>query len=169
MRRAEKKNKLSFEKVWLLFQETDRKIRQLEGLFTGQWGKLVEALVKGNLAEALRERGINIDGTYQREQKFYNGREYKVDIIAKNGKDIIPVEVKTTLKVDDVKNFLKTLKVFKKVFTEYKDKNIYGGMAFLRAEEDADKFAYRNGLFVIEVKGNTAKILNDKKFVPKKW
>ncbi len=219
MRKTERKNELSFEKVWLMFQETDkkfqetdkkfqetdkrfketekllskefqeianrfkeseklltekfeetdRKLRQLEGLFTGQWGKLVESLVNGNLAEALRERGIDIDGTSQREQKFYNDREYEVDIIAKNGKDVVPIEVKTTLKVEDVKDFLETLKVFKKVFSEYKDKNVYGGMAFLRVEEDADRFAYRNGLFVIAVKGNTAKILNDKKFVPKKW
>ncbi len=151
------------------FQETDRKIRQTEGMFTGQWGKLVESLVSGNLARALRERGIDVEGTSQREEKFYKGREYEVDILAKNGKDIVPIEVKTTLKVEDVKDFLETLKVFKKVFSEYRDKNVYGGMAFLRVEEDADKYAYRNGLYVIEVKGDTAKIKNDKKFIPKKW
>ncbi len=174
---------LSFEKVWRLFQETDKKfqetdkkfretdkkLRQLESLFVGQWGKLVESLVAGNLAQILRERGIDVEGTSQREHKFYNGREYEVDIIAENGKDVVPVEVKTTLKKEDVDEFIETLKVFRQVFSKYKDKNVYGAVAFLRVEEDADRYAYRKGLFVIKATGESAKILNDKKFKPKKW
>jgi len=33
----------------------------------------------------------------------------------------------------------------------------------------ADKFAYRQGLFVIAQKGENVKILNDKKFIPKEF
>jgi len=44
---------LNFEKVWQLFQETDRmfqetdkKMKTLQELFEGQWGKLVESLLQ---------------------------------------------------------------------------------------------------------------------------
>ena len=37
------------------------------------------------------------------------------------------------------------------------------------AEEGADKFAYRQGLFVIGQTGETVKILNDKTFKPRIW
>jgi len=35
---------LNFEKIWQLFQETDKKMRALQELFEGQWDKLVESL-----------------------------------------------------------------------------------------------------------------------------
>lgn len=56
---------LNFEKIWQLFketdrkfQETDKKMRALQNLFEGQWGKLMESLVEGDLARLLREHKI---------------------------------------------------------------------------------------------------------------
>ena len=175
--------KLNFEKVWKLFQETDkkfqetdrkfqetdRKLRQLENLFVGQWGKLIESLVEGNLAKLLRERGIDVKGTRQRVKSWYNHKEIEVDILAINGKEVVAVEVKTTLRIEDVNEFIEVLKVFKKAFPEYRDKVVYGAVAFLTVNEEADKYAYRKGLFVIKATGESAKILNDKKFKPKSW
>ena len=189
--------KLTFEKVWKLFQETDRKfketdrkfketdkkfqetdrkfketdkkLRQLENLFVGQWGKLIESLVEGNLAKLLIERGIDVRGTRQRVKSWYNNKEIEIDLLAINGKEVVAVEVKTTLRIEDVNDFIEDLKVFKKAFPEYKDKIIYGAVAFLTANEESDKYAYRKGLFVIKATGESAKILNDKKFKPKSW
>jgi Holliday junction resolvase len=199
MKRASEK--LSFEKVWLMFQETDKKfqetekliremsretdrkfqetdrkfqetdkkLRKLEDLFIGQWGKLMESLVDGNLTRLLQERGIDIQTTSQRVKSFYKGKQIEIDILAKNGMDVVAVEVKTTLKVEHVKDFIKELKIFKKAFSEYKDKNVFGAMAFLRVEEEADKYAYKQGLFVIKATVESARIVNDKKFKPKNW
>ena len=189
--------KLTFEKVWKLFQETDKKfqetdrkfketdkkfqetdrkfketdkkLRQLENLFVGQWGKLIESLVEGNLAKLLRERGIDVRGTRQRVKSWYDNKEIEIDLLAINGKEVVAVEVKTTLRIEDVNDFIEDLKVFRKAFPEYKDKIIYGAVAFLTANEESDKYAYRKGLFVIKATGESAKILNDKKFKPKSW
>ena len=75
---------LSFEKVWLMFQETDKKFKEtdklltekfqdtdkklnkLEQLFTSQWGKLVESLVEGDVLKILNERGIEVKDTLRR-------------------------------------------------------------------------------------------------------
>jgi hypothetical protein len=42
-------------------------------------------------------------------------------------------------------------------------------MAFLKLEEQADKYAYREGLFVIKANAKHATILNNKDFLPKSW
>lgn len=39
-------------------KETDRKIKELSQLFTGQWGKLVEALMQPGCVRLFRERGF---------------------------------------------------------------------------------------------------------------
>ena len=164
--------KLTFKKVWKLFQETDKKfqetdkriyelfketdkrfketdkkLRQLETMFVGQWGKLVESLVEGNLAKLLQERCIDVKGTRQRVKSWYNHKEIEVDILAINGKEVVAVEVKTTLRIEDVNEFIEVLKVFKKAFPEYRDKVVYGAVAFLTANEEADKYAYCKGPF----------------------
>jgi len=162
-----------FEETKHLLKEeslkTEKKLRQLENIFIGHWGKLVESLVEGNLAKILQERGIDVRGTRQRVKSLYNRKEIEIDILAINGSDVVAVEVKTTLRVEDVNEFIEKLKVFKKAFSEYKNKNIYGAVAFLNVNEEADKYAYKKGLFVIKATSDSAKILNDKKFKPKNW
>ena len=52
---------------------------------------------------------------------------------------------------------------------EYKDYNIYGAVAFLRAEGGSELFAENEKLFVIRATGNSASLINKPEFVPKKF
>lgn len=79
---------LIFEKVWFLFQETDKKLRQLENLFVGQWGKLIEAMVEGELVRILRERNMDVRSVLSRTYSIFEGKEYEFDLVAKNGSEI---------------------------------------------------------------------------------
>ena len=36
-------------------------------------------------------------------------------------------------------------------------------------ENNADRYAYQNGLYVLRQKGNIVEIVNDTKFQPKEW
>ena len=91
-------------------QETDRRIRELDKLFNGQWGKLMEALVDGDLVKLLNGRGIEVDYTMTNVVKRSGGqRRREVDILARNGDEVVAVEVKTTLKVRDVDRYLSVL------------------------------------------------------------
>ncbi len=92
------------------FKETDKKINEANALFTSQWGKLIESLVKGDLVNILKNRGIDVHDTSERRKGNHEGENYEFDIIAHNGSEIVIVEVKTTLKVSDVKNFVSKLK-----------------------------------------------------------
>jgi hypothetical protein len=55
------------------------------------------------------------------------------------------------------------------VSPEYADRKVIGAVAGIVIDEDADKFAYRNGLFVMAQSGEAVKILNDEQFRPKHW
>ena len=61
------------------------------------------------------------------------------------------------------------LKMFKQFFPEYADKKVVGAVAGIVIDEGVDKFAYREGLFLIGQSGESVKIINDKKFKPKIW
>ena len=78
--------------------------------------------------------------------------QYEYDIIATNGKEIVVVEVKTTLKVQHIKYFLEDLKKFTVRLPDFKGKTVYGAVAYLRAEEKSARYAERQGLFVIRAR-----------------
>ncbi len=149
------------------FQETDKRMKELQNLFTSQWGKLIESLVEGDLIRLLKERNIDVQRTIQRIDGCYHGENFEFDIIAVNGEDVVIVEVKTTLRPDDIKEFTSKLVQAKVWMQEYKDRRIYGAVAFLKADCASDKMAARQGLFVIKATGSSASITNSNDFVPK--
>jgi len=179
---------LTYEKVWAMFQETDkkfqemvaqsketdrrfwetdRKMKALQNLFEGQWGRLVESLIEGDLINLLQNRNIDVNESYSRVKKKFEGKQYEIDILVANGSEIVAVEVKTTLKVKKVEHFINKLKIFKEVFPHYKERIVYGGMAFIREEESSAEFAERCGLFVIKGTGKSSSIINSDEFKPK--
>ena len=148
-------------------KETDRRLKKAEELFTTQWGKLMESLVEGDLAPLLRERGIDIEGTTERFHKTRKGEHMEIDIVAVNGAEVVAVEVKTTLRPNDVKRFLGKLSRFLEWFPEYGGRRIYGAMAYLRNESESAVHAERQGLFVIRATGSSASIVNAPDFKPR--
>jgi Holliday junction resolvase len=152
------------------FQDTDRKLNQLEKLFTSQWGKLMESLVEGDLVHLLVQRGIAIaDTTTRLKGKRPDGGNYEFDIIAHNGEVVVVVEVKTTLRPDDVKNFLDKLDHLKDWIPRYAQNRIYGAMAWLTADASAEAMVIKRGLFSIRATGDSASIQNDPAFTPQAW
>jgi len=149
------------------FRETDKKMKELQDLFTSQWGRLIESLVKGDLVRLLQERNIPVQRTTQRVSGNYQGTSYEFDIIAVNGEEIVIVEVKTTLRPSDVKQFMAKLAKAKTWLHEYGDTTIYGAMAFLQADSGSDQMAANKGLFVIRATGSSASIINPPGFRPR--
>jgi Holliday junction resolvase-like predicted endonuclease len=157
--------------IRLLSRENDSRFKDLRELFTGQWGKLVEALVEPSVLKLFQERGIQVIDTAQRLKTTKNGEQMEIDILATNKDSVIVVEVKTTLKVEDVNDFIsEKLSRFFEFFPKYKGMTLYGAVAGIRIEESADRYAYRKGLFVLTLSGEgMVVILNDEKFRPNEW
>ncbi len=127
----------------------------------------MESLVEGDLMPILQHRGIKITQTSTRRKGSFGGKNFEFDIIAHNGGEIVLVEVKTTLKPDDVKDFVKKLDPAKTWLPEYRNFKICGAVAYLQANSAAPEFAQTQGLLVIRATGNSAAIINEADFVPK--
>ncbi len=151
-------------------QRTDRKIRQLAGVFDHQWGRFIEALVRPNALKLFQERGIKIKYTFQRVTGQLNGHNMELDVVLVNDSELVIIEVKSKLGVQEVRDFLEDLTTVRAIFPQYRGYRVYGGVAGLEIVEEADKFAYRQGLFVLEVVGRgMIAIKNDVSFQPKNF
>lgn len=152
------------------FKQTDRQIKELSALFTDQWGKMVEALVEPSALQLFQERGIDVRYTYRRVEAQLNGRQMELDLLLENGNEVVVIEVKSNLRVEDVNDFIGTLERFPEFFPRYRDYKIYGGVAGLMFSEESDKYAYRKGMFVLSATGDgIAQIKNDDLFRPKNF
>jgi len=161
------------------FQETDRQIKETGNIVRNltnkvnesekRWGKFVEALVEGKLVEMLNDKGIPVNMTSTRIKRKYKNDDYEIDIIAKNGKEVVVVEVKTTLGIEDVQHFIDKLKIFKEVISDFNENIVYGAVAYIQQDSEAQKYAAKKGLLVIKAVGESAKIENRSNFKPKEW
>jgi hypothetical protein len=158
------------------FQETDRKISEMNrevnkriGELGGQWGLFVENLVAPACERLFTERGIPVHMVSRRVMKRMGGDTLEIDVLVVNAEHVVDVEVKSSLGVEEVREFLEDLKRFRQFFPEYADKRLHGAVAGMRIEDGAAAFAYRQGLFVIAQTGDSVGILNDAKFAPKVW
>ena len=170
-RETDKRFKETDRRLDKRFRETDKKIKELSNLFTTQWGKLVEALVEPGAVNLFRERGIDVYYTARRieveDEKRRKIAEY--DIVLVNDKEVVVIEVKTTVKKEDVDYFLEKLSKIKEYLRDLKHRKVYGAVAGISFEEGGDRYAYRSGLFVLKSEGGMIRIANDLKFKPRVW
>jgi len=181
------------QEIWALFRETDKRMKETDKMLkelskkvedtgkqvertseavnalTGKWGKFVEGLVAPGAVRMFKERGIEVEQTYTRSISKKNGEEMEVDIIAANDEYVVAISVKSTLKVENVNEHIEALSKFREFFTNFSGKQLIGAVAGIVIEEEADRYAYRRGLFIITQSGEGVKILNDEKFRPKVW
>ncbi len=151
-------------------KEDAKRILDLEKLFTTQWGKLMETLVEGDLINILKDKGFDVSETATRQKgRRKDGGTFEFDIIAFNGNDVVIVEVKTTLRLDDVKEFIYKLNHIKEWSPRYTENRIIGAMAWLTAESNAETMAEKRGFYNIRATGNSAFITNADNFQPKIW
>ena len=144
-------------------KRTDIKLDKFIGDTGNRWGKLGENLVKGSLVQRLKERGVKVEGVTTNAKK--GGIEF--DIIAINGKETVVVEVKATLDPSDVDKFKRNIEKFKVLWPEFKEKTVYGAMAYLlKSNRQAESLAEKQGFFVISATGDVI-IQNEKGFKPK--
>ncbi|NNJ84946.1 MAG: hypothetical protein HKP13_08455 [Gammaproteobacteria bacterium] len=148
-------------------QELGRDIKEAQDLFTTQWGRLIESLVRGRLVELFNQRDIPVYDTSTRVKGSREGRSYEFDIIAHNGDTIVIVEVKTTLRPNDVRKFIDKLKDAKHLMPRYRNNVIYGAVAWLQADAGADEMAVKQRLFSIRAVGDSASITNAPNFEPR--
>ncbi len=177
---------LTFEKVWLMFQETDKKFQKTDkkiqetdrivrnisreiGGIGNNLGEVSEEYFRGAFADLPEVAGIKIKmvDSLQRQVGKLTGQ---FDIVLFGGKANIVVEVKHRLQQNDVNRFLNnTLPSFKKLYPEYCKVKIIGAVAGMTATDSAVELAFEMGLLVFTQSAQKIRLINPEGFEPKEY
>ncbi len=187
---AQKETDRKFQETDRKFQETDRIIQETSqnidrvhhqlsqqlggvsqqlGALGGKWGQFVENLVAPACKTLFLERGIPVHQVSQRVKRFEQGETLEIDVLVQNQQHVMAVEVKSTLGVEDVQAFIEDLGRFHQFFPDQTERQLYGAVAAITFDSGADRYAYRQGLFVLAQAGDSMTILNDAAFEPRVW
>jgi vacuolar-type H+-ATPase subunit I/STV1 len=185
LKETERVLKETFKETDQKFKETDQKFKETSQLikesskkadkylgkineFDRNWGKLVESLVAPSIVKQFQKENFEIEGMSQRMMRRKAGKTLEIDALLTNSHIVIPVEVKTTLNVKAVDEHIqKHLIPFKHFFPEYHNKIVYGAVAYIHVEENADQYAYKKGLYVLTFGDNDMVVIkNDNNFKP---
>ena len=166
------KSRIEFEeKLEKGFEKSRKEFDKKIGKISNTLGSFVEGLVEPELLELFQNRGILVTETYHNVEihgKGFGGAE--IDLLLANSRYSVAVEVKATLTVEDVKEHLSRLvKLQKNPIRIVRNTTLFGAVAGMRIVQNADKFASRQGLFVLKQKGEIVEIANHDKFQPKEW
>ncbi len=149
--------------------ESSRQLNQQLGALGGKWGLFVDNMVAPACKTLFLDRGIPVHRVSQRVQVLRDGDTMEIDVLVQNQNHVLAVEVKSSLSVDDIQDFVEDLQRFHQFFPEHAERQLYGAVAGIAFDHGADCYAYRQGLFVLAQSGKTMRILNDATFEPRAW
>jgi hypothetical protein len=150
-------------------------LAELVGKLTNGWGKFVEGIVEPSCIKLADSLGIKVKKIHRRIDAFSGDDKIEADIliVGSSGKkdskgSILVVEAKSHFEPDDMQYFLGWFVRFFEFFDEYKGYEVMGVVASPRFGNGVEKYAQRQGLWVLSASGDMMKLLNDlEKFKPK--
>ncbi len=166
-------------KFWETSQETDRKFQETSreikvvnesiGRLGNRLGDFVEEMVRPAAVRLFREQGIDVHEVHRGVEASRDGDDIEIDLLVVNTTDLVAVECKSLLSIDDVNQHLTNLNKLKRMLPTYAEKRVMGGVAAMVLPDNVGRYAYRHGLFVIAQSGDHLLIRNDAKFKPHVW
>ena len=132
-------------------KETDEKYRELATQFTSTIGHIAEGIMEPAAVRMFQEAGFNINRYYRNvKSKIKNNQcEMELDLLMLDDTLAIAVEIKTDCRKKDIDHFLRQMPKFKRLFPEYRDKEVFVAVAALNYDRDAIHYAKEQGLLVI--------------------
>jgi len=176
---------LTFEKVWAMFQESDRQMKELAretreqmketsekmGFLSNRFGELAEHMVAPGIAARFNELGYHFSGVAPGGYEIHdeNGKGIaQVDILLENGDCIMAVEVKAKPKFKDIEHHIKRLEILREHRNQKRDtRKICGAIAGAIFGIEEKQSAIDAGFYVLEQSGDTMKIDIPDNFIPR--
>ena len=187
----------TFEKVWLMFQETERLMKEQSRETDKKWqetdkrfqkterivrdvsknigglnntvGEVAEEYFRGAFSKIGELSGVKVKAvdTLQRTVGKVTGQ---FDIVVFGDTANILVEVKHKLREQDIISFLKkTFPSFKQLYPEHCNVKIFGAVAGMTIDRQALKYALNQGLLVFTQSGQKILQLHPDGFQPKEF
>ena len=160
-------------------KETERELKSLSrevksvstsvGRLGNRLGEFVEEAVRPSAVRLFRERGIDVHEVHQNITAKRDGDVLEIDLLVVNNNDVIAIECKSNLGIDDVNDHLERLEKIKRLLPDHKNKRISGAVAGMVIPENIAMYAIRKGLYVIGQNGEHWELQNDMSFKAKIW
>ena len=153
-------------------QETDRKIKKMSltiDKLDHRLGDYIEDAVRPAAVRLFRDRGIEVHEVHQNVTAQREGEEIEVDLLVVNDTDVIAIECKSLLSMDDVNEHRQRLDKLKRLLPKYAGSRVLGAVTAMVIPDNVAHYAYRQGFFVIGQSGEQLIIRNDDRFRPKEW
>jgi hypothetical protein len=153
-------------------KETDRKIKEVTasiGRLGNRLGDFIEDAVRPAAVRLFQERGIDVHEVHQNVSSRRGNDGIEIDLLVVNSSEIVAIECKSNLSVDDVNEHLERLARLKKLLPAYADKRVLGALASMVIDDNVAQYAYRKGLYVIGQSGDHLEIRNAESFAAATW
>ena len=179
---------LTFEKVWAMFQETDRRMKETDrrmketdrrmketdrqiGKLGNRFGELAEHLVAPGIKDKFNELNFTFDTvSHNVEISDASNCLTEVDILLENGDIVIAVEVKAKPLEQDVDEHIGRIEILRRKADARNDtRKFRGAIAGAIMSEAVRNYSHKKGFYVIEQAGDTVKINLPKGFTPREW
>jgi hypothetical protein len=146
----------SQDEAWKAIKETQRNI----GGLNNSMGSLVEHFMITGLPQKFKKLGFTFDRiTTVKWADGENNIYAEIDGLLENGKQALVVEVKTTLRNEDVDEHLERMEKVRKYADLHDDKReFFGAMTAAIVSKSSREYALKKGFFVIEPLGEDVKI-----------
>jgi hypothetical protein len=187
---------LSFEKVWAMFQETDKKFQETDrqfketregfkemwqavreatrtvGNLSNKLGIVVEHLVLSNIKEKFNALGYEF--TKAGPSVLIEDRKKQIitqiDAMLENGEFALAIEVKTQLNVGHVDEHIDRMEKLRRYADDRGDtRKFLGAVAGAIVADNVKEYALKKGFYVIRQSGDTVTIENPASFKPRQW
>ena len=144
-------------------RKLDERLNRIAGDGDNRWGRLMEALVEGDLLKLLRDADIEVARVLSQFDTEW--REY--DLVAVGESEAVVVEVKTTLGQSDVKRFTERMSDFREWRPDHARPQVRAALAYLTTDWEAARLAEAAGFYLIRAVGSSASIVNGEGFRPR--
>jgi len=139
------------------FRNTEKTLNKAIGGLSNTLGSLVEHIMTPGLPKKFKQLGFSFNRIAS--YKYAEGVYAEIDALLENGTQAVVVEVKTTLRHDDIDDHLKRMEKVRKYADEHGDKRQFmGAIAATITDESTREYALKKGLFIIEPSGENVKV-----------
>ena len=153
-------------------KETAREIKAVNtsiGRLSNRLGEFVEEAVRPSAVRLFRERGIDIHEVQQSITAKRDGEQLEIDLLVVNNENVVVIECKSNLSVDDVNDHLERLEKVKRLLPRYNNCKVLGGVAGMVIPDNVATYAIKKGLYVIGQNGDHLELRNEQSFTAKAW
>jgi hypothetical protein len=153
-------------------KETAREIKAVNtsiGRLSNRLGEFVEEAVRPSAVNLFRERGIDIHEVQQSITAKRDGEQLEIDLLVVNNENVVVIECKSNLSVEDVNDHLERLEKVKRLLPRYNNCKVLGAVAGMVIPDNVATYAIKKGLYVIGQNGDHLELRNEQSFTPKAW